>query len=154
MLSTDPCRLPVFIEGPYGTYHEFDMLPSVLFIAGGVAVTYTMSNLMHLVQQKSKNPKMRVQQIHHIWVIKELNNMEWIANELEKISELNIPNDFLKMSFFISHGLTNDQIASCGPKVTNMKIEMFAGRANVPGMIAKEVEERLGTLAVVGMDKC
>ena len=45
-----------FVEGPYGISEAFDVFTSVLFISGGVAISYTTSHLLNLLQTKAENP--------------------------------------------------------------------------------------------------
>jgi predicted ferric reductase len=147
-LSRDSYKLTAFIEGPYGISDSFDMFPSVLFISGGVAVTFTMSHLVQLLETKSRDPTARVQKVHHVWVIKEQDNIEWIQQELDRIAQLDLRKEFLKMSFYVSQMETG---VSDGPNIGIGKSQIFPHRADIPEIISDAAQERLGTLAVVGL---
>jgi predicted ferric reductase len=150
-LSNNSCHLTTFVEGPYGVSHKFDNFTTVLFISGGVAVTFTMSHLVYLAEKKSRNPGLKVKQVHHVWVVRKQEDIAWISEELDQISQLTLPNNFLRMSFYVSQGIMdiNQQIPV--PKLGNAKCEILPRRADVPRVISDEAQERLGKMAVVGL---
>jgi hypothetical protein len=106
-----------------------------------------MSHLVRLLETKSRDPTARAQRVHHVWVIREADNIEWIQQELDWIKELDLPDDFLTMSFYVSQAETE---TSAGPEIGNGKSQRFPHRADIPAIIANEAQQRLGTLAVVG----
>ena len=116
-LSDTPCQLTTFVEGPYGISHEFNHFPTLLFISGGVAVTFTMSHLMHLLKKKTRNPGLRVQQVHHVWVVRQQQDISWISEELNRISQLTLPIEFLRLSFYISQGVDDISHSTPIPKL-------------------------------------
>lgn len=140
--------ITALVEGPYGISDAFDVFPSVLFISGGVAISYTMSHLLNLLQIKAENPAAKVQSVHHVWFIREHSNIEWIRQELSRISVLNLPDDFLKMTFYVTHG-SETQITPV-PEITNGEITVIRGRPSIRDVVAEEVKSRLGKLAVGG----
>jgi hypothetical protein len=150
-LSNNSCHLTTFVEGPYGISHDFDSFPTVLFISGGVAVTFTMSHLIHLAEKKPRSPALKVQQVHHVWVVRQEEDIGWISEELDRISHLNLPNGFLRMSFYISQGMTDIDHQILVPKLGNSRCEILPRRADVPRVIGEEAQARLGRMAVVGL---
>ena len=148
-LSNNSCHLTTFVEGPYGVSHKFDNFTNVLFISGGVAVTFTMSHLVYLAEKKARNPGLK-EQVRHVWVVRKQEDIAWISEELDQISQLTLPNNFLRMSFYVSQGMTdiNQQIPV--PNLGNAMCEILPRRADVPRVISDEARERLGKMAVVG----
>jgi len=142
--------LTTFVEGPYGVSKSFDIFPSVLFISGGVAISFTMSHLIHLLQTKAQTPASPVQRVHHVWLIREEANIEWIRQELHQISDLALPHGLLKMSFYITTE-TEGGIVFPDLDLGNGEVEMFHHRAKIKEILAEEAQDRLGRLAVVGM---
>lgn len=148
-IASNSLHLTTFVEGPYGISHEFDHFPTVLLISGGVAVTFTMSHLLVLAEKKSRNPEMEVQQLHHVWVVRQQEDILWISEELDRIAQLSLPPDFLRMSFYISQGMTDLIHRIPLPKLGNAFCEILPQRADVPKVIDEEGQTRLGRMAVV-----
>ena len=96
-----------FRGGSIRNISQFDHFPTVLLISGGVAVTFTMSHLLVLAEKKARNPAMKVQQLHHVWVVRQQEDISWISEELDRITQLSLPPGFLPMSFYISQGMAD-----------------------------------------------
>ena len=64
------------------------------------------------------------------------------------MSLLNLPDAFLKMTFYVTHG-SETQITPL-PEITNGKITVIRGRPSIRDVLAEAVQSRLGKIAVVG----
>ncbi|BCR94044.1 ferric reductase family protein [Aspergillus luchuensis] len=71
------------LDGPYASSApDFTSFDSILFLAGGTGVTFTVSQLLH-VAHRSTNGPLPLRQVLFIWVIKESRQASWVLAELE-----------------------------------------------------------------------
>ncbi|PYH35846.1 ferric reductase family protein [Aspergillus neoniger CBS 115656] len=104
------------LDGPYASSApDFTSFDSVLFLAGGTGVTFTLSQLLH-VAHCFTNGSLPLRQVLFIWVIKESRQASWVLAELEgAMQKLQNTNIQIRAKIFI----TQDSV--CLPD-TNRKI--------------------------------
>ncbi|SGZ50201.1 CIC11C00000004282 [Sungouiella intermedia] len=74
----------VMVDGPYGgTSREVSGFDNVLLFATGSGVTVTLPYLTAIAQSN-----IATQEAHFVWIIRNLQAIEWIHDELERVIEL------------------------------------------------------------------
>ncbi|OJZ89028.1 hypothetical protein ASPFODRAFT_68453 [Aspergillus luchuensis CBS 106.47] len=91
------------LDGPYASSApDFTSFDSVLFLAGGTGVTFTLSQLLH-VAHRSTNGPLPLRQVLFIWVIKESRQASWVLAELEAaMQKLQNTNIQIRVKIFIT----------------------------------------------------
>jgi NAD(P)H-flavin reductase len=77
----------VFLEGPYGTLRPLSQFDSVILIAGGMGVTFTMPLLRDLVARWKKNGGRQAvtRRIRVIWAIRSRAHLGWFETQLRSV---------------------------------------------------------------------
>lgn len=76
------------ISGPYGGSHsDFAAFDTVFLIAGSTGVTFTLPILLDIAA-RSANHKLPVRKVLFAWVIRTIQCIEWISNELQQATKL------------------------------------------------------------------
>ncbi|PYH45324.1 ferric reductase family protein [Aspergillus saccharolyticus JOP 1030-1] len=84
----------VFLEGPYGQMRPLQQFDSVILLAGGMGVTYTMPCVRDIVAkwkadcaQDSASPKRlaATKRIRFVWVIKSRTQLGWFESQLQSV---------------------------------------------------------------------
>ncbi|RDH29695.1 ferric reductase NAD binding domain-domain-containing protein [Aspergillus welwitschiae] len=102
------------IDGPYASSSpDFTSFDSVLFLAGGTGVTFTLSQLLQ-VAHRSTDGSLPLRQVLFIWVIKESRQASWALAELEAaMQKLQNTNIQIRVKIFV----TQDSV--CLPDIKN-----------------------------------
>ncbi|TFK76030.1 hypothetical protein BDN72DRAFT_362236 [Pluteus cervinus] len=74
------CKVPAYLDGPYGCAPDLRMYSTVILLAGGSGVTYTLPLLLHLVRARGR--KSLVRRIVFIWSVREAEHLQWISKVL------------------------------------------------------------------------
>nr|VWP00534.1 Pre-mRNA-splicing ATP-dependent RNA helicase PRP28 (EC [Ganoderma boninense] len=69
--SNGVCRVPAFIDGPYGCPPDLTRFSTCILIAGGSGVSYTLPHLLNLVRR-----------VIFIWAVRESDHLGWISKSL------------------------------------------------------------------------
>ncbi|KAF5373844.1 hypothetical protein D9758_000912 [Tetrapyrgos nigripes] len=81
-----PIPLKVYFEGPYGNQHDLSRYDSLLFLAGGAGITFTLPYLLHWNDTyATKLSSSSSQRIHFVWVTRALHEIESIVSFLDRI---------------------------------------------------------------------
>ena len=77
------------IDGPYGSSHsDFAAFDTLILIAGGSGITFTLSNLIDLAQRSvNTSQKLPLRVIDFIWVVKRRCWLNWVSEELQTATE-------------------------------------------------------------------
>jgi ferric-chelate reductase len=85
-VTSDAASGPTYttlIGGPYYSPHsDFAAFDTLVLIAGGSGVAFTLSALLHLAHRATKQ-KFPLQTIEFIWVIRRVDWVSWVAEELQ-----------------------------------------------------------------------
>lgn len=127
------------IDGPYASSApDFTSFDSVLFLAGGIGVTFTLSQLLHVAHRSTDAGSLPLRQVLFIWTIKESRQASWVLAELEAaMQKLQNTKIQIRVKIFITqdtHCLpdtttttnTNNEKQSCactGPCICNKYID-------------------------------
>ncbi|KAJ5131625.1 hypothetical protein N7448_005783 [Penicillium atrosanguineum] len=80
------------IGGPYGGSHsDFAAFDTVFLIAGSTGATFTLPVLLDIAARSAKQ-KLPVRKVVFAWVIRTVQCIEWISNELQQATNLLIDN--------------------------------------------------------------
>ncbi|GES63109.1 metalloreductase [Aspergillus terreus] len=84
----------VFIDGPYGRIRSLRQFDSVVLIAGGMGITYTLPCLRDIVSRwrtecsRDTSPKTRLtttKRLRFVWVIKSRAQLSWCETQLQSV---------------------------------------------------------------------
>ncbi|GKZ30499.1 hypothetical protein AbraIFM66950_009338 [Aspergillus brasiliensis] len=92
------------IDGPYASSApDFTSFDSVLFLAGGTGVTFTLSQLLHVAHRSTDAGSLPLRQVLFIWTIKESRQASWVLAELEAaMQKLQNTNIQIRVKIFIT----------------------------------------------------
>ncbi|PWY68524.1 metalloreductase [Aspergillus sclerotioniger CBS 115572] len=92
------------IDGPYTTSApDFTTFDTLLLIAGGTGVTFTLSQLLHIAHRSTTGP-LPLRQVLFIWVIKKKRQASWVLAELHAVlQKLQNTNVQIRIKIFITH---------------------------------------------------
>jgi predicted ferric reductase len=128
------------IEGPYGGHHSLDSYGTVMLIAGGVGITHQVMYLKHLVAGFD-NGTTATQKILLVWTVPESECLEWVRPWMDEVLRMKGRKRCLRVMLFITRPKKAIQN-------TSETVKMFAGRPQIPSMIADEVRARVGAMAI------
>ncbi|KAI0746278.1 iron reductase [Daedaleopsis nitida] len=80
-------KVKVLVDGPYGFAPNLDGDDTVVLVAGGSGVTFTLSTFL-AVLSNVQNKKSRCRKLVFVWSIRDASHIEWISNALTKALEL------------------------------------------------------------------
>ncbi|WWD18295.1 hypothetical protein CI109_102745 [Kwoniella shandongensis] len=83
--------LPLYLEGPYGYAHSLDSYATVVLVAGGTGVTFTLGHFLQILANARKGES-AVRHLHLIWHIRHAEDVEWIAPLLNQAA-VDIPTE-------------------------------------------------------------
>ena len=171
--STQPHRSYLaLIDGPYTTSApELTTFDTLLLIAGGTGVTFTLSQLLHVAHRSTTGP-FPLRQVLFIWVIKEKRQASWVLTELhavlQKLQNINLQ---IRIKIFITRdpncldSITDEKTTttttddddeiqelptpSTEPHPEPSQISFQTGRPTLDGYIEDAVLQAGGEIAVV-----
>jgi len=79
-----PTPMKVYFEGAYGNEHDLRSYDSILFLAGGVGITFTLPYLLKLNESYATKS---FQRIHFVWVTRALHEIESLVSFLDRIDD-------------------------------------------------------------------
>ncbi|KAH9896466.1 iron reductase [Cubamyces lactineus] len=96
-------KVKVLVDGPYGFSPNLDNDDTVVLVAGGSGVSFTLSTflgvLSHVQDRKSK-----CRRLVFVWSIRDANHIEWVSKTLTKALEL-APSDIeISIRIFVTSG--------------------------------------------------
>lgn len=102
----------IYIDGPYGgPSRDVNAFDRVIMLASGSGVTVTIPFLTNLSKTISEslqsNKKIITQKIDFYWVVRTIEDVEWIAKELGSCVQL--AGDYLNINIFVSGGSQIDE---------------------------------------------
>ncbi|KAH7105459.1 ferric reductase NAD binding domain-containing protein [Auriculariales sp. MPI-PUGE-AT-0066] len=75
------CSVPVYVDGPYGMPPSLETFDTVILVAGGTGITYTLPLLLDAVRN-AKLGRSVVRKIVFIWAIRNAADVKWISSAL------------------------------------------------------------------------
>ena len=129
-----------FMEGPYGGHHSLDSYGTVLLFAGGVGITHQVMYIRHLVEGHHFSTT-ATQKIVLIWTVPDAECLEWVRPWMDEILRMPGRKKCLRVMLFISR--PKNRIEN-----NSETVRMFAGRPKTATLLAEEVKNRVGAVAV------
>ncbi|KAI1796261.1 hypothetical protein LXA43DRAFT_1090336 [Ganoderma leucocontextum] len=77
------CRVPAFIDGPYGCPPDLTKFSTCILIAGGSGVSYTLPLLLNLVRH-ARTRTTHVHRVIFMWAVRESDHLGWISKNLRE----------------------------------------------------------------------
>ncbi|OSC98884.1 iron reductase [Trametes coccinea BRFM310] len=162
-------KVKVLVDGPYGFSPDLDNDDTVVLVAGGSGVSFTLSTFLGTLS-RIKSGKCRCRKIVFIWAIREAEHMEWISKVLVKALSLAPADIDISVRIFITArsgqslanatSLDDDKESahssegtapskSRPPSLLNFPVVQVAhGRPDLPSLLREEVEANTGRLSV------
>ncbi|KAI0774396.1 ferric reductase NAD binding domain-containing protein [Fomes fomentarius] len=75
------CRVPAFVDGPYGCPPDLKNYSTCILIAGGSGVSYTLPLLLDIVHNARKGTS-SVRRVIFVWAVRSSEHLEWISKTL------------------------------------------------------------------------
>ena len=131
-----------YLEGPYGGPMSLKSYGTVLLFAGGVGITHQLPYVRDLVAGYELG-KVATRKIVLVWSVRYHEQLEWIRPWMNQILEMPGRKDVLEVSIFVTKPRNPRDIVS-----HSQKVRMYNGRLNSRQIIAREVQDRVGAMAV------
>jgi NAD(P)H-flavin reductase len=129
-------------EGPYAGHHDLHSYGHAVLFAGATGITHQISYLRPILEGYTEG-RSAIRRLTLVWVVREYEALEWVRPWMDAI--LRIPNrkDVLRIQVFVTRPTNPRDIVSASSTV-----KMFPGRPDIPLLLAKEVQEQTGAMAV------
>lgn len=131
-----------FIEGPYGGYDTFESYGTVVLFAGGVGITHCIGHVRHLLKQHEAG-MCATQRILLVWSVPTTECLEWVRVWTDEILRMKGRRDVLRIHLYVTKPRHRGEVVS-----STGTVQMFPGRCNPKLLLAREMEDRIGAMAV------
>jgi ferric-chelate reductase len=136
----------VLAGGPYrSAHHDFLAYHTVILIAGGSGIAFTTSILLDLAARASALPKIPLQSVCFVWMVRHACWTGWIADELQTASKgLHEAGIEVQSHIFVTGGqLTEDDVLP----LANSPVEKVQSESSVSSMAPRKAEEHVASTA-------
>ncbi|KAI9808134.1 MAG: hypothetical protein M1825_004591 [Sarcosagium campestre] len=130
------------VEGPYGGLESLHSYGTVILFAGGIGITHQVSHVRDLVQGYTDGT-IATRKIVLIWTVRSTEHLEWVRPWMDSILQMPGRRDILKILLFVTKPRSSREVIS--PSAT---VQMYPGRPQPDIILDKEIEERVGAMAV------
>lgn len=130
------------VEGPYGGLESLASYGTVVMFAGGIGITHHVSHVRSLVAGHADGT-VAARKVVLIWTVSNTEQLEWVRPWMDIILALPGRRDVLKILLFVTKPRSPREVIS--PSAT---VQMYPGRPQPEVILAKELEERCGAMAV------
>ncbi|KAF8809124.1 hypothetical protein BYT27DRAFT_7188217 [Phlegmacium glaucopus] len=150
----------VFVNGPYGSPPLLIGYQTVILIAGGSGVAFTLPLFLDMLR-RARAGKHSCQKIVFIWAIRDSDHIHWIENALALALENVPPSISIAVQLYITAATTLDNNSSkedVFEMVTYTRdsstilqspfVQVCQGRPDVKSLISQEVEEATGKISI------
>lgn len=135
-------RTTAFIEGPYGGHDKFLSYGTVLLFAGGIGITHQVQYVRHLLAA-AKAGTSATRKITLVWMVRDTAHLEWMRPYMDSVLRMPGRREMLRVLLFITRPQNRNLIVS--PSNT---VLMYPGRPHTGRLIATEVRDRVGAMAI------
>ncbi|TBU43175.1 ferric reductase NAD binding domain-containing protein [Dichomitus squalens] len=164
-------KVKVLIDGPYGFSPNLDNDDTVVLVAGGSGVTFTLSTFLGVLSHV-QNKKSKCRRIVWVWTIREADHIEWVSKALSKALEL-APSDLeISIRIYVTGRSASNETAlrqvkswneddsihssegttvgkSRPPSLLNFPaVQVNQGRPDIPALLHDEVDATTGRISV------
>ncbi|KZT21993.1 hypothetical protein NEOLEDRAFT_1164338 [Neolentinus lepideus HHB14362 ss-1] len=88
--------MKVLLDGPYGSSPDLDSSDTVVLIAGGTGISYTLPLLLSLAK------KGRCRRVHFIWSVRDSNHLRWVSPTIVKALSLAPTSMSISISIYVT----------------------------------------------------
>lgn len=141
--SHEPWVTRVIIDGPYGgPSRDPGSFDTVVLIAGGVGVTYTLPLMKDLIRRMQNLNKLRCSDIIFVWSVPSMKNLMWLNEEIGKCA--NDAVDSLQVKLFVTKAVFDDDDEEKLPD----NISIGNGRPMVKKILSDAFDQNEGRMCV------
>lgn len=130
------------VEGPYGGLESLHSYGTVILFAGGVGITHQLSHIQDLLAGHLAGT-VATRKIVLVWSVRTTETLEWVRPWMDEVLAMPNRKEVLKVLLFITKPRNAREVIS-----RSETVQMFPGRANPRVIIGKEMESRVGAMAV------
>ena len=130
------------VEGPYGALGTLDSYGTVVLFAGGIGITHQVSHVRDLIAGYGDGT-VATRKVVLVWTVRSTEHLEWVRPWMDTILQMPGRRDILKILLFITKPKSPREVIS--PSAT---VQMYPGRPQPQVIIDKEIDERVGAMAV------
>ncbi|KAL1938751.1 hypothetical protein VTO73DRAFT_11354 [Trametes versicolor] len=162
-------KVKVLVDGPYGFSPNLDHDDTVVLIAGGSGVSFTLSTFLGVLSHV-QNGKSRCRKLVFIWSIRDASHIDWVSKALTEALELAPQGLDISIRLFVTSGSApglvpadswneDDSIHSSveGTAIGKSRpssllnfsaVQVSQGRPDLPALLRAEVDANVGRLSV------
>lgn len=130
------------VEGPYGSLESLHSYGTVVLFAGGIGITHQVPHVRDLIAGYSERT-VATRKIVLVWTVRTTEHLEWVRPWMDVILQMPGRREILKILLFVTKPKSPREVIS--PSAT---VQMFPGRPEAQVILDKEIEERIGAMAV------
>jgi len=164
----------VLVDGPYGWPPSVDSFSSVVLLAGGSGVSFTLPLLLDIISsvRRGESP---VGRVLFVWSVKHYDDVKWASDDIKTalktlppnlsidvriyvsrttsfVPHLNSSDDAIDKKYFSSHpvgsGSTEDITEKVLPALPVDSFQVCLGRPDLLALVREEVESAQGPVSV------
>ncbi|KAL7408979.1 ferric reductase NAD binding domain-containing protein, partial [Mrakia frigida] len=146
-------EVPAYLDGPYGTIASIDSYSSVVLVAGGTGVSYTLPLALQLVRLAQEGSS-AVSSLTFVWCVKNVEHIAWISSTLLQLRHDCPSSLVLDIKIFVTQALVNelgtasssDHESSSDEEITSEegRSSPDSGEVNEKMAVAERNAEKLG----------
>ncbi|KAI9886011.1 MAG: hypothetical protein M1823_002178 [Watsoniomyces obsoletus] len=130
------------VEGPYGALESLKSYGTVVLFAGGIGITHQVPHVRELIAGYA-NGTVATRKVVLVWTVRTTEHLEWVRPWMDEILQMPGRREVLKILLFVTKPKSPREVIS--PSAT---VQMFPGRPQPEVILDKEIEERIGAMAV------
>ena len=139
---TGVIELTGFAEGPYGGLESLHSYGTALLFAGGVGITHQLGYVRDLLAGADARTT-ATRKITLCWSVRTTEQLTWVQPWMDEILNMPSRRQYLQIYIFVSKPRSARDIVS-----PSARVQMFPGRANPRVLVEKEMQNRVGAMAV------
>ena len=130
------------VEGPYGALECLHSYGTVVLFAGGIGITHQVPHIRDLIAGYADGT-VATRKIVLVWTVRTTEHLEWVRPWMDVVLQMPGRREILKILLFVTKPKSPREVVS--PSAT---VQMFPGRPQPQIILDKEIEERVGAMAV------
>ncbi|KAL9099479.1 MAG: hypothetical protein Q9163_005030 [Psora crenata] len=130
------------IEGPYGGNDSLHSYGTVILFAAGIGITHQIGHIRDLLTGHLEGTT-ATQKVVLVWTVKNTETLEWVRPWMDEILALPNRKQVLKVMLFVTRPRSAREVVSRSETVL-----MFPGRCDPKVLMEREMETRIGAMAV------
>ncbi|KAI8973096.1 iron reductase [Trametes punicea] len=162
-------KVKVLVDGPYGFSPDLDNDDTVVLVAGGSGVSFTISTFLGVLS-RVQDGKSKCRRLLFIWSIRDASHIKWVSKTLSKALELAPSQIEIAIRIFVTSGKAEalSQDPSCNeddsihsssegtavgksrpPSLLHFPaVQVTQGRPDLRAILREEIETNAGRLSV------